>query len=147
MFIFHSNHVESIQANKDANRDTKQSSIDGKSDIGKDDTSTTSKNNIAKDTNKVESNQDVKKPPTSRSSTSDTSNTGNTTPGSSGDNNKDNKNWWEDLSEARIRQIGLGVAVAIAAAYYLYATDRSPTREINWQQFRVNYLEKGLVSC
>ncbi|EDV21649.1 uncharacterized protein TRIADDRAFT_30182 [Trichoplax adhaerens] len=119
------------------------------SDTPKDDPSPAQKAQVEKSKNEQDTKRTVSDTDTpeddSTTPSSSSSSSSSSTSGGGDHNKKDDKYWWEELSEARMRQIGLGVAIAIGAGYYLYTTDHNATREINWQQFRVNYLEKGLV--
>ena len=54
--------------------------------------------------------------------------------------------WWQSFYETYQQQIWLAVGLSFGAGYLLMSSG-TPVREINWQEFRTNYLEKGDVSA
>jgi len=64
-------------------------------------------------------------------------------PGGSG-GGKDGKDWFKQLMEQVDKNV-LYIGGAAAAFIYLYLRNVSPSKEINWQIFRTQYLEKGEV--
>lgn len=54
------------------------------------------------------------------------------------------KEWWRDIYENPQQYIWLGVAVGVGAGWLLLSSG-GYSREINWQEFRTNYLAKGDV--
>ena len=52
--------------------------------------------------------------------------------------------WWKNLFD-NPQQIVIAVAIAAGAALFLMFSGME-TREINWQEFRTKYLERGEVS-
>jgi AFG3 family protein len=69
---------------------------------------------------------------------------GSSGPGN-GKNPGGNKQWWQSFFENYQQQIWLATGLALGAGYLLMYSGM-PVREINWQEFRTNYLEKGDVS-
>ena len=55
------------------------------------------------------------------------------------------KEWWRDIYDNPQQYIWLGVAVGVGAGWLLISNG-GYSREINWQEFRTNYLAKGEVS-
>lgn len=56
----------------------------------------------------------------------------------------DGKEWWRDAYENPQQYIWLGVAVGVGTGWLLLSSG-GYSREINWQEFRTNYLAKGEV--
>jgi FtsH Extracellular. len=68
-------------------------------------------------------------------------NSKNSTGGSSGGKNKSGKEWWQEEENKRLLLMtGSGLLVM-----YLLSGPSNSMREINWQDFRINYLERGEV--
>ena len=67
---------------------------------------------------------------------------GNSSGGSSG--KPPGSEWWRDLLENQ-QQVLIALALAAGMAFLLLKSGKE-NREINWQEFRTNYLEKGEVS-
>ena len=65
--------------------------------------------------------------------------------GAGGSSKGPQKDWWNQLFENQ-QQIWIAVACAAAAGLLLFSSGNQ-TREINWQEFRTNYLGKGEVLC
>ncbi len=61
---------------------------------------------------------------------------------SSGDG-KGGRDWWKEIMDNQ-QSILIGLAVAAGAGWLLFGNAPS-VREINWQEFRTNYLERGEV--
>ena len=57
---------------------------------------------------------------------------------------KDGKEWWQEFFEANQQNILLITGTTVFAGYLLMRSS-IPSKEINWQVFRMNYLEKGEV--
>ncbi|KXJ24312.1 AFG3-like protein 2 [Exaiptasia diaphana] len=68
----------------------------------------------------------------------------NKPPGGGTSGGKKPKPWWDSFYEAYQQQIWLAVGLSLGTGYLLMSSG-TPTREINWQEFRTNYLEKGDV--
>ena len=56
---------------------------------------------------------------------------------------KGGKDWWKELLDNQ-QSILISIAVAAGAGYFLLGGSSS-TKEINWQEFRTNYLDRGDV--
>ena len=54
------------------------------------------------------------------------------------------KKWFEEAMQPQNRGTMIGIALAAAAGYMLMQSS-SHSRQISWQEFRINYLEKGEV--
>jgi len=63
--------------------------------------------------------------------------------GSSGGDGKGGKDWWKEILENQ-QNLLIGAAALAGASYFLLAGPNS-SKEINWQEFRVNYLDRGDV--
>ena len=63
--------------------------------------------------------------------------------GSSGGDGKGGKDWWKEILENQ-QNLLIGIAALAGAGYFLLGGPNS-SREINWQEFRVNYLDRGDV--
>lgn len=63
--------------------------------------------------------------------------------GSSGGGGKGGKDWWKEILENQ-QNLLLGIAAVAGAGYFLLGGPSS-SREINWQEFRVNHLDRGDV--
>lgn len=57
---------------------------------------------------------------------------------------KDGKEWWQEFLEANQQNIMLFSGAALFGSYIIMRSS-SPSKEINWQEFRIGYLEKGEV--
>lgn len=57
---------------------------------------------------------------------------------------KDGKEWWQDFFEKNQQNILLISGSALLGSYLLMRS-ATPAKEINWQEFRMGYLEKGEV--
>lgn len=55
------------------------------------------------------------------------------------------KAWFEEALQPQNRGTFVGVALAAAAGYMLMMSSGN-NRQISWQEFRINYLEKGEVN-
>lgn len=54
------------------------------------------------------------------------------------------KEWWRDIYENPQQYLWLGIAAGVGAGWLMLSSG-SYSREINWQEFRTNYLAKGEV--
>ena len=54
------------------------------------------------------------------------------------------KEWWRDIYENPQQYMWLGIAASVGAGW-LMLSSTGYSREINWQEFRTNYLAKGEV--
>ena len=63
--------------------------------------------------------------------------------GSSGGGGKGGKDWWKEILENQ-QSLLIGIAALAGASYFLLGGPNS-SKEINWQDFRVNYLDRGMV--
>jgi len=64
------------------------------------------------------------------------------TSGSSGGGGKKGKEWWQDEENKRLL---IMTGSGLLAMYFLSMGSGASLREINWQDFRINYLERGEV--
>jgi hypothetical protein len=55
------------------------------------------------------------------------------------------KEWWRDIYENPQQYLWLGIAASVGAGWLMLSSG-SYSHEINWQEFRTNYLAKGEVS-
>ena len=55
------------------------------------------------------------------------------------------KEWWRDIYENPQQYLWLGIAASVGAGWLILSSG-GYSREINWQEFRTNYLAKGEVS-
>lgn len=63
--------------------------------------------------------------------------------GRQGGSGKGGKDWWKEIMDNQ-QTILIGLAVAAGAGWLLFG-NTSSVKEINWQEFRTNYLERGEV--
>ena len=66
--------------------------------------------------------------------------------GGGGDNNPPGGDWWKNFREINPQGFAIGVALAAVGALLLMNASGMESREINWQEFRTKYLERGEVS-
>lgn len=66
--------------------------------------------------------------------------------GGGGDNKPPGGDWWKNFREINPQGFAIGVAVAAVGALLLMNASGMESREINWQEFRTKYLERGEVS-
>lgn len=52
--------------------------------------------------------------------------------------------WWRDIYENPQQYLWLGIAVSVGAGWLMLSSG-GYSKEINWQEFRTNYLAKGEV--
>ena len=62
-----------------------------------------------------------------------------------GGGKKGGKEWWQYWMENPQNQLWLAIGVSVGAAWMLLSSGQQ-SREINWQEFRTSYLEKGEVN-
>ena len=65
--------------------------------------------------------------------------------GGGGGGKKGGKEWWQYWMENPQNQLWLAIGVSVGAAWMLLSSGQQ-SREINWQEFRTSYLEKGEVN-
>ena len=66
--------------------------------------------------------------------------------GGEGDDNKPpGGDWWKHFREINPQGLAMGVAVAAVGALLFMNTTGKESREINWQEFRTKFLERGEV--
>jgi hypothetical protein len=56
------------------------------------------------------------------------------------------KEWWRDIYENPQQYLWLGIAAGVGAGWLIFNSSGGYSHEINWQEFRTNYLAKGEVS-
>lgn len=61
-----------------------------------------------------------------------------------GGGGKNGKEWWQEFLESNQQNILLMTGTGFVMAYLLMRS-QTPMKEINWQEFRMNYLERGEV--
>ena len=62
-----------------------------------------------------------------------------------GDNRPPGGDWWKNFREINPQSFAIGVALAAVGALLFMNTAGIESREINWQEFRTKYLERGEV--
>ena len=66
--------------------------------------------------------------------------------GGGGDDNKPpGGDWWKNLRDINPQGFAIGVALAALGALLLMNASGMESSEINWQEFRTKYLERGEV--
>ena len=66
--------------------------------------------------------------------------------GGEGDNKPPGGDWWKNFREINPQGFAIGVALAAVGALLFMNAAGMESREINWQEFRTKYLERGEVS-
>ncbi|CAH3026714.1 unnamed protein product [Porites evermanni] len=65
--------------------------------------------------------------------------------GGEGDNKPPGGDWWKNFREINPQGFAIGVALAAVGALLFMNAAGMESREINWQEFRTKYLERGEV--
>lgn len=66
--------------------------------------------------------------------------------GGGGDNKPPGGDWWKNFREFNPQGFAVGLALAAVGALLFFNSAGMESREINWQEFRTKYLERGEVS-
>ena len=65
--------------------------------------------------------------------------------GGGGDNKPPGGDWWKNFREFNPQGFAVGLALAAVGALLFFNSAGMESREINWQEFRTKYLERGEV--
>ena len=70
---------------------------------------------------------------------------GGNSEGGGDDNKPPGGDWWRNFRDINPQGFAIGVALAAVGALILMNASRMESSEINWQEFRTKYLERGEV--